>query len=163
MRQGLSMSLLALVVTFGTVVGAQLGRDSIAEIKPLFFSGLPDPPAVIDDQAAAPMQLGTPAVPQGIAWGYPYYGSARPVCWGCPEKPEGYADASYDPAEAPIPTSGHAAVRRVADIEAPDAAADQSRPSAVERYMTYPVNAEEARRIAQTGAQEGQSQQTVGM
>src|SRR5437773_1486706 len=38
MRQGLSVSLLALVVTFGTVVGAQLGRDSIAEVKPLFFS-----------------------------------------------------------------------------------------------------------------------------
>ena len=157
MRQGLSASLLALVVTFGTVVGAQLGRDSIAEIKPLFFRELPDPPAVIDDQAAAPMQLGTPAIPQGIAWGYPYYASAKPVCWGCP------ADPYYDPADAPIPTIGHAVVRRVADIEATDEAAAQPLPRAVERYMTYPVSAEEARRLAQTGSQEGRSEQTIGM
>jgi len=163
MRQGLSVSLLALVVTFGTVVGAQLGRDSIAEVKPLFFSDLPDPPAVVDDQAAAPMQLGTPAIPQGISWGYPYYASARPVCWGCPEKPEGYADAYYDPADAPIPTSGHAVVRRVADIEGPGDAPDQPLPRAVDRYMTYPITADEARRMAQTGSQAGQSEQTVGM
>lgn len=163
MRQGLSTSLLALVVTFGTVVGAQLGRDSIAEIKPLFFSELPDPPAMIDDQAAAPMRLGTPAVPQGIAWGYPSYASATTVCWGCPGKPEDFADTYHGPADAPIPTSGHAVVRRVADIEAPNGAADQPLPRAVERYMTYPVSAEEARRLAQTGSQEGQSQQTVGM
>ena len=163
MRQGLSASLLALVVTFGTVVGAQLGRDSIAEIKPLFFRELPDPPAVIDDQAAASMQLGTPDIPQGIAWGYPYYASARPVCWGCPGKPEGFADPYYDPADAPIPTNGHAVVRRVADIEATDEAAAQPLPRAVERYMTYPVSAEEARRLARTGSQEGQSEQTIGM
>jgi hypothetical protein len=165
MRQGLSMSLLALVVTFGTVVGAQLGRDSIAEVKPLFFSPLPDPPAVIDDQAAAPMQLGTPAVPQGAGWDYPYYASARPVCWGCPEKPDQFAYgyvAYADPAEAPIPTSGHAVVRRVADFQL-DEHSVQPVPREVERYMYYPVSQEEAGRFAQTGSQDGQDDQTVGM
>jgi hypothetical protein len=163
MRQGLSASLLALVVTFGTVVGAQLGRDSVAEVKPLFFSDLPDPPAIIDDQAAAPMQLGTPAIPQGISWGYPYEASARPVCWGCPEQSERFGD----PASAPIPTSGHAVVRRVADIEVADEQADRSQLRAVERYMSYPIAADEARR-AQTSSergdrQGGQFEQTVGM
>ena len=126
MRQGLSVSLLALVVTFGTVVGAQLGRDSIAEVKPLFFSGLPDPPAVVDDHAAAPMQLGTPGIPQGTSWGYPYDASASPACWGCPQNLERYADDYDDPSSAPIPTSGHAVVRRVADAEVPDGQAERT-------------------------------------
>ena len=163
MRQGLSASLLALVVTFGTVVGAQLGRDSIAEIKPLFSSELPDPPAVVDDQAAAPMQLGTPAIPQGISEGYPYYASARPVCWGCPENADGYADPYYDPADTPIPTSGHAVVRRVADVEAPAEPALQPVTRPVDRYMTYPITADEARHMAQTGSRDGQAGRTVGM
>src|SRR5262245_24068190 len=93
MRPGLSASLLALVVTFGTVVGAQLGRESISEIKPLFFSELPDPPAVIDDQAVAPVQFGTLNVPQGISWGYPGLDRA-PGCWGCPGQPNPY-EAGY--------------------------------------------------------------------
>jgi hypothetical protein len=152
MRQGLSTSLLALVVTFGTVVGAQLGRDSIAEIKPLFFSDLPDPPAVIDGTAAAPMQFGTPGTPQEISWGYPAW-NRGPVCWGCPGQPNpyevDYVDTYVDPVDAPIPTAGKAKVHLVSADTAPS-----PEPSGavrdLQRYLAYPVRQEESRRMSQT-------------
>jgi hypothetical protein len=150
MPQGLSMSLLALVVTFGGVVGTQLGRDSIAEVRPVFFSDLPDPPAAIEASTTAPMQFGS-ANP-GYSWGYPGQWNREPVCWGCPGQTNpyesGYVDRYVDPVDAPIPTSGKAKVRLASEpMVFPEEASTSGKD--LQRYMSYPVSQEESRRMSQ--------------
>lgn len=150
MQQGLSMSLLALVVTFGGVVGTQLGRDSIAEVRPIFFSDLPDPPAAIEVSTAAPMQFGS-ANPD-YSWGYAGQWNREPVCWGCPGQANpyelGYVDPYADPVDGPIPTSGKAKVRLISDETGiPDEPSASSK--TLQPYMAYPITQEESRRMSQ--------------
>jgi len=143
MQQSLTIPLVALVTALGGVVGTQLGRDAVSEIDPLFFSEKPEPMLYVEDYAA-PKQSGTSS-PAG--WGYLHW-ARPPVCWGCPENEQPYVDPFADPvadsADLPIPTAGKAAVRQVA-------AEPARRPeigSAMERYMSYPISEDEARRMS---------------
>jgi hypothetical protein len=174
MQQATTLSLLALVTTLGGVVGTQLGRDAVAEIDPLFFSEKPEPNVIYPDYATEP--LGSPhQASVDTGWGYPYW-TRGPVCWGCPERPDPYLDAYVqpyaDPRDAPIPTSGKAAVRMVGEQTTID---ETREPGVVDRYAAFPVTQDEARRLAhiielqhgRAGREledaEGQEAQAVGM
>jgi hypothetical protein len=149
MQQAKTLSLLALVTALGGVVGTQLGRDAVAEIDPLFFSAKPEPNVIYTDYAAQPDRLGTPyQASADTGWGYPYW-AREPVCWGCPERPDPYLDVYVqpyaDPRDAPIPTSGKAAVRMVGEEPTTD---ETREPGVIDRYAAFPVTQDEARRLA---------------
>ena len=145
MWQATTLSLLALVTTVGGIAGTKLGKDTIAEMNPVFFSERPEPATFYADYQAAPAPL-----PTGPGWDYPYDWARPPVCWGCPGQPDPYLDPYVrpfaDPSDTPIPTSGKAAVRMVRDEPFAPAAGQRSLQRSVERYLSFPVNEDDARR-----------------
>jgi hypothetical protein len=155
MTQALSVPLAALMATLAGVVGTQLGRDTVAEIKPLFFSELPEPPQ-IDQDTSEPMRFGVAGAPTDAGWGYHW--AREPVCWGCPEKPERVVDPYGDMLDTPIPTAGHAEVRQVREMHMAEEQQEDATSKDVRRYLDFPITEDEARRSSRVAEQPRQRQ-----
>jgi len=130
MLLGLSIALLA-----AAVLGVQLGESAIGEINPIHFQGAVSSPKGIDPNAARPIPN---AFAQAYGWDRGQAARAADCGGDCDahQSRAAFATVLADPPPEPY-------WRDVTPAAAPSPPQPRERPLSVERYMHYPVEAEE--------------------
>ena len=143
MPHAATISVFAALSVMSAGLGAHLGRDSVAQLKPVFFTERPET-RFFTDYTPFPYRLGEPdPVRADSDWANVFNVSGRPVCVDCPDNfiepstPQAAADQaarSEDRGPAPLPAE---------EAVLPN---ETALPNEVARYATYPITSEEARR-----------------
>jgi len=127
------------------ILGVQLGQSAVSEIDPVHFQGPAERPVGIDPAAAEAAASGpSQALPQTYVWGDS--GAPGPICGGDCEARDARTAAALD---GPVATRELSApywrdVTPTTELRPWQPGQIPQRGLSVERYMHYPVNAEQA-------------------